>query len=315
MLAAGFSAEQLGRFFHGLHTGTAVATTIDGLFAEAGFAAAVFPWIAAGFTATEVGTIVGRARVESTATRIRSFMAQGGAAAACFALHAWTPMELGWTIGYVKQRNNPPTDAQFVQIFQICLPMVNRGAPLACTGASVRAMALGAGCGAPVYATLIQRAPLFGTNWTGPVARNGIHAAQVFPRGGYRIRLMVTGERRQHVEQNHTYEYTLWHSGNLLREGADGNITFYAVGFGVGAHLTGLVGGGAQGLADNVAAQNQNLVGTDMVGVRSAGPPPNIYPGQTPLFQASLMQCYPTVGAAITGKTLVGIGRLLGQIP
>lgn len=318
--AAGLTARQIGELLQGVHQSTLGANLFAPLVTEAGFAATVQPWVGAGFTGLEAGQIVGFARVEhATPAQIVSFMGTAGAAAACFALRAWTAPQLGETIGFVKHAPGPPTDAEFVSVFQICLPFVNRGAPLNCTALNVRRMAGGAACGAPTYATLIARAPTFGQHWTGPVARGNAelaHAIVATAEPWRRVRLAVTAERQQHVEQNHTYVYTLWDYDTLMRQGANGDITFYGHTVNIANKLTGHVAGGAQGYARRARGFVQGPAGTDTIGVENAGGAGNLLPGGHGQREhdAALTQCYATNGVAVNGKTLVAIGRLLGQM-
>ena len=260
-----------------------------------------------------------------TLANLLTFLGTPNAVANCLAVIGWGANVLGTTIGIVLSAAGAPTNAETVQILNLsnvhAWPAVN-------LQNAARALI----CGAPNWANVIIHAPTFANNWVA-AAGGGMGGAIVVNRdfaglhfgGGYNVRLGLIQGRINHVKDGHSFERFNMTYANCMRQGAAGNISFYALGTNIDNVLIGHINSApGQHLADLVAADypvlgvdpnsfRQNNMGGDRVGIASNGnriaPPPvgGTYPTQ-------LTQCYPLGGIQIVGRNLVAIGRLMGQI-
>jgi len=291
---------------------------------EANFAANSHRWLAPGWTAREIGQIAAKARLQTlTAARLTTFLGTANAAATAHTLHttvpAWTADEMGETIGWVRTRTGPPTDAELERLlFRAQTPI--RGAQIQPLWLRTAANALRGGGGGripPTWANVIAQTPTFQANWAGPRANgNGNQTTWGSAFGAYNIRLRVVGERINHVEKGHTYEYFDFSYANCTRAGVGENGTCSMLGPGTNVRnvLNGLlVAGAVRTLAENAAWNathgggfpTQGVSGAYTVACASMA----AYNGTC---SAIISQCYPN-GGGIVGRDLVAIGRFFGR--
>lgn len=333
VLADGWEEARFAEFTLGAH-GTGVnAAALALLLTQASVATQPKIWAGAGYTAEQVGQVFGSAaRVGAGQhANVADYLKEAGAPAKAVALHAfneWDPVSLGEVLGEAAIRNGRPSAAQLVQLMERWQQMRSAGTWATCIPAAARSALVAAACGAPNWAEVITHSATFVTNGINnrahpdgaPTTFNGL-------RGGtpYRVRLGLPGERIQHVEAGHTFEYHLWTYANCTRAGVGpgGNSSFFAVGTDVPALLRTLLNDGTvRTRADNAAWNDGTPTQVDITrggltlrvgALRNGNPygPPNnrIYP-------TKISQCYPRAGGTpIVGRDLVAIGRMGGKIP
>lgn len=312
MHGAGWRPKTNGEFVAGAIASGLANNQLAAMVNHAGFAAAAKPWLAPGWTASEMGRICGQARRQSCQLpSLTSFLGTANTATSAAALKpTWGADEVGETVGYCLTRNGAPTSAEMERLLFLAQTAIN-GAQI--QPAHVREAALATTSGPPTWANVIAHIPTFQAAYQG-VRVNGDGPTVTLFLGGYHIRLKIPGERINHVEKGHTFEHFLFSYANCTRPGVWLNqfCTFFPTGTSVLAKLQAIQGDGAMhNLAQN-AAQNAHL-GTGLATqgvaqgctVAAASYPPT--PGG--VSNAIISQCYPNAGTQIRGKDLVAIGR------
>jgi hypothetical protein len=274
-------------------------------------------WLDAGLEAQEVGTIVGAALAKPIAfVDLVTFLGTAGAAAAGYALNGnWTVTEIGTTIGYCLTRVGPPTEDELVKLMKY-------SSKYTWAALWVQTAAYAEFCGAPEWNEVIVHVETFAKHWTGPRVGLADEADLIFPGllpGPYRVQIAITGERKEHVEQGHTFEYFDMTYANCTRVGVwdNGFCSFFAVGTNVATQMKAArAHADAKQLADDAKHSGgfeQGTAGPHDVGLEGGH---GSYGGgpQGLIHRTKLTQCFPNGGTNIRGRNLVAIGRLMGEI-
>ncbi len=328
MTAAGWTTDDLGNFIAGIDRTNLPVADIGTLSNTANFGTNSHPWIAAGFTADEVGQICGHARLANGGAflpaPLTTFLGTANAETHAAALNGvWTVPDIGTTIGYCRTQAGPPTDAQMVDLLERAAVPAGVGGGAQIQADWVQHAALAATCGAPAWAQVIAETITFQAHWLqgpqaraneAPVVNGGVHGPPA-----YQVEIELRGERIEHVEKGHTYEYHEFSFANCTRKGVGfGGAATFEGPPAVDPHITdilvnlqGAVGATAENAAWGWHPTQGNAMGY-RYGVLPAGgpygPPPQTYP-------TYISQAYPTAGHPIVGRDLVAIGRIFGQIP